>query len=440
MSSCESPLSSRITSAPRWRSGSSPRSATSSCEPRALLRALVDRAPARRVALGEPGGRAAAAHRRDRRVVRDAEEPRAKRRVAAAVRERDERADHRRLQRVLRVRVVAQDRAAVAVERLVIALVDRRRTRARRRARPSPPAARRRPGDAAAAGRIAARAASGMGESMRHIIGHARQVQKSCSTASYTRPMGRRGAIAAALRVAAAASRRSGAAGGSSALPRLSPRSSPASGSSTPTRGLTPPPSLLAQIRAGQAAGVIFFGANISSAAQLRVGDRAAPARRTPRARCKAPLLMMTDQEGGLVRRLPGAPALSEKQIGAARERRRRSPQRRAPAPAQTLRGRRHQRQPRAGARRLPPAGQLHRPLPALLRLAAPPSSGRSARRSSRPSSARGVAATAKHFPGSAPPPRAQDTDLRPVTLERLARDPAQPSTRRPTAPRSRPA
>jgi beta-N-acetylhexosaminidase len=30
----------------------------------------------------------------------------------------------------------------------------------------------------------------------------------------------------------------------------------------------------------------------------------------------KAPLLLMTDQEGGLVRRLPGAPVLSEKQIG----------------------------------------------------------------------------------------------------------------------------
>ena len=30
----------------------------------------------------------------------------------------------------------------------------------------------------------------------------------------------------------------------------------------------------------------------------------------------RAPLLLMTDQEGGLVRRLPGAPLLSEKQIG----------------------------------------------------------------------------------------------------------------------------
>src|SRR4029078_5797393 len=28
------------------------------------------------------------------------------------------------------------------------------------------------------------------------------------------------------------------------------------------------------------------------------------------------PLLLMTDQEGGLVRRLPGAPTMSEKQIG----------------------------------------------------------------------------------------------------------------------------
>src|SRR5205814_3124511 len=30
----------------------------------------------------------------------------------------------------------------------------------------------------------------------------------------------------------------------------------------------------------------------------------------------QSPLLLMTDQEGGLVRRLPGEPVLSEKQIG----------------------------------------------------------------------------------------------------------------------------
>jgi beta-N-acetylhexosaminidase len=79
--------------------------------------------------------------------------------------------------------------------------------------------------------------------------------------------------------------------------------------------GLTPPRSLLAQIRAGEAAGVIFFSPNISSSAQLRaVISELQDANQSSLVR--APLLMMLDQEGGLVRRLPGAPALSEKQIG----------------------------------------------------------------------------------------------------------------------------
>ena len=79
--------------------------------------------------------------------------------------------------------------------------------------------------------------------------------------------------------------------------------------------GLTPPPSLLARIRAGEAAGVIFFAPNISSGAQLRavIGELQNANRSSP---VHVPLLMMLDQEGGIIRRLPGAPALSEKQIG----------------------------------------------------------------------------------------------------------------------------
>ena len=81
--------------------------------------------------------------------------------------------------------------------------------------------------------------------------------------------------------------------------------------------GLKPPSSLLAAIRAGEAGGVIFFGPNISSASQLRgVIDQ------LQRASLASPLhdrlLLLTDQEGGEVRRLPGAPARSEKQIGEA--------------------------------------------------------------------------------------------------------------------------
>jgi len=79
--------------------------------------------------------------------------------------------------------------------------------------------------------------------------------------------------------------------------------------------GLTVPSALLDQISAGQAAGVIFFGGNISSEAQIAsvIGQLVQAQQQSPVA---APLLLMTDQEGGLVRRLPGAPVMSEKQIG----------------------------------------------------------------------------------------------------------------------------
>jgi len=79
--------------------------------------------------------------------------------------------------------------------------------------------------------------------------------------------------------------------------------------------GLTVPAALLQAITAGQAAGVIFFGGNISSEAQITsvIGQLIQAQQHSP---VSVPLLLMTDQEGGEVRRLPGAPALSQKQIG----------------------------------------------------------------------------------------------------------------------------
>ena len=79
--------------------------------------------------------------------------------------------------------------------------------------------------------------------------------------------------------------------------------------------GQTPPESLLARIRDGEAAGVIFFSPNISSLGQIRAVIRELQRANTS-SPAHEPLLMMTDQEGGLVRRLPGAPELSERQIG----------------------------------------------------------------------------------------------------------------------------
>jgi len=82
--------------------------------------------------------------------------------------------------------------------------------------------------------------------------------------------------------------------------------------------GLTPPSRLLRLIRAGDVGGVIFFGGNYSSRSQFTSAvqklEKANAASSNP-AR-SYPLLLMTDQEGGLVRRLPGAPVRSEKWIG----------------------------------------------------------------------------------------------------------------------------
>ena len=101
-------------------------------------------------------------------------------------------------------------------------------------------------------------------------------------------------------------------------LPRLSPAQLAGQRVIYSYRGLSPPTGLLTAIRRGEAAGVVFFGGNISSAAQIAGVitelDRANASPQNPLRRL--PLLLMTDQEGGQVRRLPGAPLQSEKQIG----------------------------------------------------------------------------------------------------------------------------
>lgn len=182
--------------------------------------------------------------------------------------------------------------------------------------------------------------------------------------------------------------------------------------------GLRPPSSLLAAIRDGEAAGVIFFANNIVSSAQLRgvIAGLQRAARAAPGHR---PLLMLTDQEGGEVRRLPGAPAASERQIGA-------GPRAAARAGAagkaagQTLRA--------AGVNvNLAPVLDVYRKAGDFIDQYA-----RSY--SSRPSvvadlgahfidaqQRTGVAATAKHFPGLGPAATVQNTDLRPVTLTTAA-------------------
>ena len=72
--------------------------------------------------------------------------------------------------------------------------------------------------------------------------------------------------------------------------------------------GLEPPPALRRRIARGEAAGVILFARNVRSAGQVREVVRGLQAIERPRG-LRAPLLVMVDQEGGPVRRIPGAPA-----------------------------------------------------------------------------------------------------------------------------------
>jgi beta-N-acetylhexosaminidase len=71
--------------------------------------------------------------------------------------------------------------------------------------------------------------------------------------------------------------------------------------------GLQPPPALRRRIARGEAAGVILFDRNVRSPAQVHAVVRGLQAIERP-AGLRAPLIVMADQEGGPVRRIPGAP------------------------------------------------------------------------------------------------------------------------------------
>ena len=79
--------------------------------------------------------------------------------------------------------------------------------------------------------------------------------------------------------------------------------------------GTQPSPALRARVRRGEVGGIILFGSNITSPAQLR--RLTAGLQSAARAAGRPPLLIATDQEGGSVRRLPwAAPAESATELG----------------------------------------------------------------------------------------------------------------------------
>jgi len=180
--------------------------------------------------------------------------------------------------------------------------------------------------------------------------------------------------------------------------------------------GATPPSSLLDAIAAGTVGGVIFFGENITSlsqiadvVAELRAAQAASPVRE--------PLLFMTDQEGGYIRRLSGQePVLSEKKIGLAAD----------PDSAATAAG-------SGAAAALRSVGMNLNLAPVLDVFRAPGDfddqwersyssdpvlAGRLGADFVRAQQGAGVAATSKHFPGLGAATADQNTDLGPVTLD----------------------
>ena len=179
-------------------------------------------------------------------------------------------------------------------------------------------------------------------------------------------------------------------------------------------QGLTPPQHLFDLIRQGDAAGVIFFGGNISSESQiagvikqLRQAQAASPVH--------VPLLLMTDQEGGIVKRLPGPPFNSAKQVGESSN----------PVAAATAQG-------AAAGQNMSGVGMNLNLAPVLDVYRTPGNFLDAAQRSfsqnpltvSQLGSAfivaqqnTGVAATGKHFPGLGAAPNGANTDERPVTL-----------------------
>jgi len=181
--------------------------------------------------------------------------------------------------------------------------------------------------------------------------------------------------------------------------------------------GMTPPQSIFDAIRAGLVGGVIFFGENINRHDRSQIQAVTAElAQAQVDSGVGFPLLLMTDQEGGIVQRLPGAPGISEKEIGESAD------------PVATARS--------AGtgaAENLLDAGMNCNLAPVLdvyreegnfddefgrSYSMDPVVCGECGAASITAQQDLGVVTTAKHFPGLGAATRAENTDLGPVTLD----------------------
>jgi beta-glucosidase-like glycosyl hydrolase len=178
--------------------------------------------------------------------------------------------------------------------------------------------------------------------------------------------------------------------------------------------GLTPPASLLDLAQQGLVGGIILFGENVGSNLATVVESFQSAYAKSP-AYSGSPLLIMTDQEGGEVRRLSGGPTLSEKSVGASSN----------PTAAATLAG-----QQAASALSASNVNSNLAPVLGVFRQAGDfldqyqRSYGNTAALVGECAAAfvtaqqsAGIIATAKHFPGLGAATATEDTDAEPVTI-----------------------
>ncbi len=178
--------------------------------------------------------------------------------------------------------------------------------------------------------------------------------------------------------------------------------------------GLRPPSALLAAIRAGEAGGVILFAPNIATQSQIRAVIAELQSAALASA-VHVRLLILTDQEGGEVRRLAGAPTLSEKAIGS-------SPNATGLAQAAGTGAGRNLAGVGINVNLAPVLDVYRRPGNFIDQFqrsysSNPATVGRLGAAFIAAQQRTGVAATAKHFPGLGAASAIQNTDLRPVTL-----------------------
>ncbi|KFY75368.1 hypothetical protein V499_04657 [Pseudogymnoascus sp. VKM F-103] len=178
--------------------------------------------------------------------------------------------------------------------------------------------------------------------------------------------------------------------------------------------GLTPPASLLTLTRQGKVGGIILFGENVDANLPTVVASFQTAFAQSP-AYDGHPLLIVTDQEGGQVRRLPGGPVSSAKQIGASAN----------PAAAATQAGK-----DAASALKASGANGNLAPVLDVFRVAGDFTDAYGRSFGNTPAlvntcgsafiasqQAAGVLAAAKHFPGLGSAAKDANTDVKPVTI-----------------------